>query len=121
MTMGQLLSGPGFLGTHANLFSDLTLVAVILVGALFTRGVFLVRRGNPVGHHFNQILATILIVILVLWLMVLPFRDFVVSDHGGPRPSYFYIITVIHALVGASAVLMGIFVVLASNNIIPKV
>jgi uncharacterized membrane protein YozB (DUF420 family) len=52
--------------------------------------------------------------------MVLPFRDFVLRDQGAPRPSTFYIVTIIHAVVGASAILMGIFVVLASNNLIPN-
>jgi uncharacterized membrane protein YozB (DUF420 family) len=119
--MGQLLNGPGFLHTHATLFTDLTLVAVLAVGFMFTRGVYLVRRGNPVGHHFNQIIVTIVIIIIAAWLMILPFRDFVMRDLGGPRPSYFYIITVIHALVGLAAILIGVFVVLASNNLIPNV
>jgi uncharacterized membrane protein YozB (DUF420 family) len=118
--MSQLLHGPGFFGTHASLLSDLTLLAVIALGLLFTRGVLLVRRGNPVGHHFSQIIATSVITVLVLWLMVLPFRDFVLRDQGAPRPSTFYIVTIIHAVVGASAILMGIFVVLASNNLIPN-
>lgn len=119
--MGELLGGPGVLGTNATLFSDLTLIAVIAVGMMFSWGVYQVRKGNPVGHHFTQIGATFFIMILAAWLMVLPYRDFVLQAKGGPRPAYFAVITTIHAITGLIAVLTGIFVVLGSNNLIPNV
>ena len=55
--------------------------------------------------------------ILVLWLMVLPYRDFVVRDVQGPMPHYFYVITTIHATVGVFALLFGIYVILRGNNL----
>jgi hypothetical protein len=52
--------------------------------------------------------------------MVLPFRDFVAQDAGGPRPHYFYIITTLHATIGSLALLFGTFVALRGNNLVPK-
>ena len=52
--------------------------------------------------------------------MVLPYRDFVARDAGGPRPNYFYIITTLHATIGTAALLFGVFVVLRANKLLPK-
>ena len=52
--------------------------------------------------------------------MVLPFRDFIVADKGGPRLPIFYQITTLHALFGTAGVLFGWFVVLRGHGLVPK-
>ncbi len=118
--MDQFMHAPGFLGTNANLAADSTLIAMIVIAALFTYGFYLARRQRYEAHRWVQTSAVILNAILVLWMMILPFRDFVVRDQGGPRPQSFYLVTIIHALVGMSALLFGVFVALRGNNLVPQ-
>jgi uncharacterized membrane protein YozB (DUF420 family) len=118
--MTELLHRPGFLGTSANLAADVTLVLMLLVAAMFTVGLVMARRRRYQVHRWIQTSAAVLNAILVLWLMVLPFRDFVLRDVGGPRPTIFYAVTTLHALFGAVAFPFGMFVTLRGNGLVPK-
>jgi hypothetical protein len=134
--MTDLLHAPGFLGTSANFAADMTLILSILVGLTFTFGAWLAKRAQSIEakypktdpkfqqakhlfrqHRWVQTTGAMINVILVLWLMLLPYRDFVVRDAGGPRESLFYVITTIHAVVGFFAFVFGNFVVLRGNNL----
>lgn len=115
--MVEILHSAGFLGTRANFAADMTLLLGILVAALFTTGLILARMKNYKAHRWVQTTAAAINLILILWLMVLPFRDFVVRDNGGPRPSIFYIVTTIHATIGFVGVLFGVFVALRGNEL----
>jgi uncharacterized membrane protein YozB (DUF420 family) len=116
----EILHQPGFLRTNANFAADMTLVLMLLVAALFTIGFMLARQRKYEAHRWVQTSAASLNAILVLWLMILPFRDFVLRDQGGPRLPIFYTTTVIHALIGAVAFPFGMFVMLRGNNLVPK-
>jgi hypothetical protein len=134
--MTELLHQAGFLGTSANWAADMTLVLSILVALIFTYGGFLAKKAQGIEKRYNkedpeyavagklfnqhrwmQTAGAVVNIILVLWLMILPYRDFVVRDAGGPRDSVFYIITTIHAVIGAFAFIFGNFVVLRGNNL----
>lgn len=117
--MIEILHQPGFLGTNANFAADMTLILMLVVAALFSVGYLLARRRKFEAHRWVQTSAASLNAILVLWLMILPFRDFVLRDQGGPRPSIFYTVTIIHALIGAVAFPFGMFVMLRGNNLVP--
>jgi len=118
--MNQLFHRSGFLGTHANLAADLTLTLMIIAAALFTIGFATARRRQYQLHRWIQTSAATLNAILVLWMMILPFRDFVLSDQGGPRTATFYTITSLHALIGAIALSFGLFVTLRGNELVPR-
>ncbi|MBI3160457.1 MAG: DUF420 domain-containing protein [Chloroflexi bacterium] len=118
--MTDLLHSPGFLGTNANFAADMTLVMSILVALIFSVGYWLAKRGKYDTHKWVQTSGAILNIILVLWLMILPYRDFVVRDAGGPRPSVFYYATTIHATVGFFAFVFGNFVVLRGHKLVPQ-
>jgi uncharacterized membrane protein YozB (DUF420 family) len=118
--MNQILHQPGFLGTRANFAADMTLILMIIIAIMFTIGVWFARRRRYQTHRWIQTTAVVLNAILVLWLMILPFRDFVLRDVGGPRPQIFYTITTIHALFGIVAFPFGIFVALRGNELVPK-
>lgn len=134
--MTEILHAPGFLGTAANFAADLTLVLSILVALTFTFGALLAKRAQAIEtryemtdpefqtarklfrqHRWVQTSGAIVNVILVLWLMILPYRDFVLRESGGPRESVFYVITTVHAVVGLFAFLFGNYVVLRGNNL----
>jgi uncharacterized membrane protein YozB (DUF420 family) len=118
--MVELLHQPGFLGTSANFAADMTLVLSLLVAAALSIGFVLARRGDYRTHRVVQTVAALSNAVLVLWLMVLPFRDFVapgVPERLGER---FVAVTTLHAAVGASALVLGLFVVLRANGLMPK-
>jgi uncharacterized membrane protein YozB (DUF420 family) len=118
--MTEILHRPGFLGTAGNLAADATLIMMLVIAAVFTTGMVLALRKKYDAHRWVQTTGAVLNVGMVLWMMVLPFRDFVVRDLGGPRPTLFYAVTIVHAALGVSAVLFGIFVVLRGNNLMIK-
>jgi len=119
--MTGILHQPGFLGTNANFAADMTLVLMLLIAALFTVGFILARQRRYVAHRWIQTTGATLNAILVLWMMILPFRDFILRDIGGPRPGIFYTITGIHAAIGAIAFVFGVFVTLRGNQLVPRV
>lgn len=118
--MNDLLHQAGFLGTSANFAADMTLVLMLLVAALFTYGAYLAAvKKQYEKHRVVQTIGAILNIILVGWMMVLPFRDFIVRDQGAPQAAIFYAITMVHAAFGVSGIVFGWFVVLRGNNLMP--
>ena len=119
--MTELLHQPGFLGTSANWAADMTLVASAVVVLLLTIGVLLAVRGQYRAHRLFQTSAASLNAILVLWLMVLPFRDFVApATNPAGLPLSAIATTRIHAAVGTIALVFGLFVTLRANNLMPR-
>jgi len=118
--MSDLLHQPGFFGTAANFAADATLVAMLTIALLFTVGAGLAHLHRYTAHRWVQTSAACLNVILVIWLMILPYRDFVlpgIPDRLGER---FYAVTTLHALIGAIALPFGMFVVLRGNELVPQ-
>lgn len=118
--MDVIFHSPGFLGTNANLAADATLVIMVFTAALFSFGFYLARKGRFDTHKWVQTFSALLNLILVLWMMILPFRDFIIRDQGGPREGFFYTVTMLHALIGLSATIFGLFVVLRGHNLMPQ-
>lgn len=119
--MTELLHQPGFLGTSANWAADVTLLASALVALLLTIGVVLAVRGQYRAHRWFQTSAAALNAILVLWLMVLPFRDFVApSSNPAGLPLSAIATTRIHAAVGTLALVFGLYVTFRANKLMPK-
>jgi hypothetical protein len=119
--MNDFLHQPGFFGTAANRAADLTLLLMLLIAALFSLGVVLARRRRYTAHRWVQTSAAVLNLGMVAWMMILPYRDFIVRDLGGPRQAAFYQITSLHALIGLVALTFGLFVTLRGNGLVPKV
>jgi uncharacterized membrane protein YozB (DUF420 family) len=118
--MVDLFHQPGFLGTSANFLADMTLVLSIVVAAALTAGFILARRGDYRAHRVVQTASAGTNAVLVLWLMILPFRDFIVPGLPERLGERFYGLTTVHAVVGACALAFGLFVVLRANGLMPK-
>jgi uncharacterized membrane protein YozB (DUF420 family) len=119
--MNDRLHQPGFLGTSANWAADMTLLLSALVALLLTVGVILAVRGQYRAHRWFQTGAATLNAVLVLWLMILPYRDFVAAPNNpGLLPLSAIATTRIHAAVGALALVFGLFVTLRANKLMPK-
>ncbi|HET7012016.1 MAG TPA: hypothetical protein VFI11_14655 [Anaerolineales bacterium] len=118
--MTNLLHRPGFFGTSANFAADMTLTISLVVAGLFTLGFALARAHKYSIHRWIQTSAAALNAILVGWMMILPFRDFVLPGLPSRLGERFYAFTTLHGLVGASALIFGLFVALRGNNLVPS-
>lgn len=117
--MTEFIHRPGFLGTGANLATDFAMVVMVLIALAFTVGFWLARRGRYQAHKWVQTGAGLTALSLVLWLMLLPYRDFVVPGLPAALPEPFYWVTSLHALLGAVALPFGLFVILRGHNLVP--
>lgn len=117
--MNQILHQSGFLGTAANFAADMTMVLMLLSAILFTGGTVLAVQGRYQAHRWTQTAAVIISTIMVLWMMILPFRDFVLPGLPGQLAEQFYAVTVFHALVGVVALLFGLYVTLVGHGLLP--
>lgn len=118
--MTEFLHQPGFFGTAANFVADATLVVMLTVALLFTLGAGLAHLHRYTAHRWVQTSAASLNAIMVLWMMILPFRDFVLPGIPNQVGERFYAVTILHAVVGAIALPFGLFVVLRGNELVPK-
>ncbi|MBX3057848.1 MAG: DUF420 domain-containing protein [Anaerolineae bacterium] len=115
--MTELMHKPGFLGTAANWAADMTLVLMIVIAVALTVGVVMARRQRYQTHRWIQTASVILNVILVIWLMILPYRDFVSPGVPDLLSEPFYLVTTLHGIVGFFAFVLGVFVVLRANGL----
>lgn len=118
--MGEILHQPGFLGTSANFAADFTMVMMLVTAAMFTVGTVLAVKKQYEAHRWVQTAAVILNTIMVLWMMLLPFRDFVAPGLPSQIGERFYAVTTLHAFVGFFALTFGVFVALRGNGLVPK-
>lgn len=118
--MINFVNGPGFLGTHAPFISDLTLILIIITAILFTIGWQLARHKHFEAHRWVQTSSASLNAVVVLVVMI---RSFVIHILPGIPAKLLqgdYAVTTIHALIGATGLLLGIFVVLRGNGLVPQ-
>jgi uncharacterized membrane protein YozB (DUF420 family) len=118
--MKNLLAGTGFLGTHAPLISDITLVLILLTAILFTIGWQLARHKRFEVHRWIQTTSACLNAIVVLSVMVNIFVVHILPGIPSKLLTGDYAVTTIHAFVGMCGLLLGIFVVLRANKLLPK-
>lgn len=118
--MTDFLHAPGFLGTAANFAADFTLIVMLLIAVLFTIGVYFAVQRRYQIHRWFQTAATALNTLMVAWMMILPFRDFVMPGLPQRLGERFYAVTTLHGLVGAAALGLGIFVTLRGNELVPS-
>jgi uncharacterized membrane protein YozB (DUF420 family) len=117
--MTEPLNGPGFLGTHAPLISDLTLILISLTAILFTIGWQLARHGRYEVHRWVQTVTAALNAIVVLGVMVNSYVTHILPGIPARLMEDDYGITTVHAVVGMMGLLLGLFVVLRGNGLVP--
>ena len=118
--MNELFHQPGFLGTAANWAADITLVLSVLVGLAFTVGAILMRLNKFTAHRWVQTGGWILNVILVIWMMLLPYRDFIAPGIPDQLNERFHLVTTIHAIVGFFAFVFGGYTVIKANYLLVR-
>jgi putative membrane protein len=118
--MANILKGPGIFGTKAYLYSDITLILILVSAVLFTIGWRLAVGKRYQAHRWVQTAAVILNALTVLIVMVMSF--FTNISPGIPRKlnEAAYVVPTVHAFVGIVTLALGVFVALRGNNLVPK-
>ena len=118
--MSFLLQGPGFLGTKANFGSDASLVVILIAAVLFTIGWKLAVRKQYKAHRWVQTAAACVNAIPVLGLMIGSFLVHILPGIPGKLGEGTYAVTTVHAIVGLIGLVLGVFVTLRGNELVPK-
>jgi len=118
--MSDFLTTPGFLGTKATLRSDLTLVLILVTAILFTIGFILARRKHFTIHRWVQTSSVILNTLVVLISMVTSYIIHILPGIPAKLLQGDYAVTTLHGIIGAFALLLGVFVALRGNKLVPK-
>jgi uncharacterized membrane protein YozB (DUF420 family) len=118
--MQIIYTAPGFLGTKALLYADITLVLIIISSTLFTIGWRLAVGKHYEIHRWCQTTAAALNAFVVITVMI---KSFLVNILPGLPAKFFegsFGITTVHAFIGAIGLVLGIFVDLRGNGLVPK-
>ncbi len=118
--MSDFLTTPGFLGTRATLRSDLTLVLTLMTALLFTIGFILARRKQFIAHRWVQTSAVISNALVVFVSMVPSFIIYILPGIPNKFREGDYAVTTLHAVLGATSLLFGVFVMLRGHELVPQ-
>lgn len=118
--MSDFLTSPGFLGTKASLRSDLTLVLILVTAVLFNVGFILARRKHFEAHRWVQTVSVAMNTLVVLISMVTSFIIHILPGIPSKLNQGDYAVTTVHGIIGALALLLGVFVALRGNKLVPK-
>ena len=118
--MMAFLNAPGFFGTRATMRSDLTLVLTVLTAVLFTVGWRLAVGKRYEAHRWVQTAAVIVNTAIVLIFMVTSYVTYILPGVPAKLLEGSYGITTLHALLGAVAVTLGVFVTLRASGLVPR-
>jgi uncharacterized membrane protein YozB (DUF420 family) len=116
----DLYHQPGFLGTRAFFLADLSLTLILLSAVLFTIGVALARRKQFTAHRWMQTSAAAVNAVAVLWVMLGSFFGYTLPDVPLKFANPTVRVTTAHAAVGMIGFLLGVFVVLRGNGLVPR-
>jgi uncharacterized membrane protein YozB (DUF420 family) len=119
--MSSLIPIRGFLGTGAPFAADLNLVVQLSMGAALIVGAFLAKQRSYKAHGICQ--ATVLLLnLLMIGLVMWPaFQQQVKPALPKAFHSWYYAAATIHAVVGTTAELLGLYIVMvAGTNLVPR-
>ena len=111
---------PGFLGTRATFGPDLALVLILFSSTLFTIGWQLAVHKHYGVHRWVQTSAAIINASAVLVIMVGSFWGFVLPTLSAKIGQPVTSTTTIHAVVGTITFVLGVFIVLRANKLVPQ-
>ncbi len=118
--MSDFYLWPGFLGTKATFGPDLALVLILISSTLFTIGWQLAVHKHYDFHRWVQTSAAIINAAVVLVVMVGSFWGFTLPQVPARLAEPPVWVAVVHACVGTITLLLGVFVVLRANQLVPQ-
>lgn len=116
-----MLSSDGFLAPASYLGADLALVAELVFYGLICLAVVAQRRGLYQWHDRIQTPVVLLNLFFIIVIMVLSLRYENVPGEFVARPfEPFYLVVVIHAVLGIVAQGLAVYCLLAGHKILPR-
>lgn len=116
MIVATQLPVNGFLGTGATFAADVNLIVQLAMGGALIVGVILAKQKRYKAHGACQ--STVLL--LNLWMIALTmwpsFREQVIPHIPRAIKRGYYAIVTVHMLLGTSAELLGIYIVLVAGT-----
>ena len=110
----------GFLGTGATFQADLNLVVQVMMGIALIAGALLARRKRYTAHGICQTTVLVFNLLLIAMVMWPSFQQQVRPALPKAFHKWYYAAAAIHALLGVTAELLGLYVVVvAATNILP--
>ena len=113
------MNGRGFLGTNASLVSDLSLVIGVLVALTLTVGVLMAVRKKFGVHRWIQSAAVTLNVLQVAIVMLGSFTRSATPGIPSRLHEGYYAIALGHGLLGLTTLLLGVFIAIRANELLP--
>jgi uncharacterized membrane protein YozB (DUF420 family) len=111
---------PGFLGTEATFGADLALVLILISSTLLTIGWQLAVHKRFNIHRWVQTSAVIINAAVVIVVMIGSFWGYTLPQIPDRFSEPAVWVTVVHACIGMIGFLLGIFIVLRANKLVPK-
>ena len=108
------------LGVATPLGANVSLVVMLIAAVLFTIGWRLAVRKQYDAHRWVQTVAVCLNASLALAWMVRYFVLYIVPEIPARLDEASYAIPTVHAVVGAIGLVLGVFVALRGNELVPK-
>ncbi len=118
--MGSFLDNLGFFGTKAPVRSDITLLLILTTAILFTIGWRLAVSRKFEAHRWVQTVTATLNALVVILSMIPVFMVYIFPGIPGKLLEGDYGLSTTHALVGAIGLILGIFIVLRANKLVPQ-
>jgi uncharacterized membrane protein YozB (DUF420 family) len=110
----------GLLGTGATFGADVNFIVQLAMGGALIVGVMLAKQKRYRAHGSCQTIGLLLNLWMIALTMWPSFRQQVVPHLPRVRKSGYYAIATIHMMVGTSAELLGIYIVLvAGTKLVP--
>lgn len=117
--LSGMATRPGIFGTKANLFSDLNLIAQLVMLLGLSVGMVLARRGHITAHQYNQTGWVLFNIVLTIFIMARAYYAYVMPGLPGVLGQAFGLVSTFHAVLGLLAVACGVYLILRMNQWIP--
>ena len=111
----------GFLGTGATFGADLNLVVQLIMGVALLAGVLLAKQKRYQAHGICQTTVLLLNLLMIGMVMWPSFQQQVTPAMSKGLHKWYYQAAVIHAVLGITAELLGLYIVIvAGTNVLPR-
>ena len=106
----------GFLGTGATFEADLNLVVQVVMGSALIGGTVLAKRKRYTAHGICQTTVLLLNLVMIGLVMWPSFQQQVRPALPKVFHKWYYAAATIHALLGAAAELLGLYIVIVAGT-----
>ena len=120
MATGSATSLIGLVGAKTTFGVWASLVVVLITVVMLTIGWRLAVRKRYAAHRWVQTIAVCLDLVVVIDWMIRSFVLYVLPNIPAQLGHGSYGVTTLHAVVAACAVVLGVFVVLRGNELVPR-